>query len=165
LAYLRAHQRRGSRRADPLPDPHPERLSSRRGRRERGGGRRFRGSLVQARGPAPRSSGGGARPSRRRNVLWWIGEKGAGQRCLLLEGHTDVVTEGDPHAWSSPPFAAEMRDGRIYGRGATAMKSGLAAAMIALAAFKRAGVTPKGKLLVGALADEEDAMIGVRHLV
>jgi len=101
----------------------------------------------------------------RPNVLSWIGEKGPGQRCLLLEGHTDVVTEGDPHAWTSPPFAAEMRDGRIYGRGAADMKSGLAAAMIALAAFKRAGVTPKGKLLVGALADEEDAMIGVRHLV
>ncbi|HEV8226814.1 MAG TPA: M20 family metallopeptidase [Methylomirabilota bacterium] len=101
----------------------------------------------------------------RPNVLSWIGEKGPGQRCLLLEGHTDVVTEGDPHAWASPPFAAEMRDGRIYGRGAADMKSGLAAAMVALAAFKRAGVTPKGKLLVGALADEEDAMIGVRHLV
>jgi succinyl-diaminopimelate desuccinylase len=101
----------------------------------------------------------------RPNVLAWIGEKGAGQRCLLLEGHTDVVTEGDPAAWSSPPFAAEMRDGRIYGRGAADMKSGLAAAMIALAAFKRAGVTPPGKLLVGALVDEEDAMIGVRHLV
>ena len=101
----------------------------------------------------------------RPNVLSWIGEKGEGQRCLLLEGHTDVVTEGDPQAWTCPPFAAEMRDGRIYGRGAADMKSGLAAAMIALAAFKRAGVTPKGKLLVGALVDEEDGMIGVRHLV
>ncbi len=101
----------------------------------------------------------------RPNVLSWIGEKSTGQRCLLLEGHTDVVTEGDPTAWSSPPFAAEMRDGRIYGRGAADMKSGLAAAMIALAAFKRAGVTPRGKILVGALVDEEDAMIGVRHLV
>ena len=79
----------------------------------------------------------------RPNVLSWIGEKGPGQRCLLLEGHTDVVTEGDPHAWSSPPFAAEMRDGRIYGRGAADMKSGLAAAMMALAAFKRSGVTPR----------------------
>jgi len=101
----------------------------------------------------------------RPNVLAWIGEKSPGRRCLLLEGHTDVVTEGDPTAWTWPPFAAEMHDGRIYGRGAADMKSGLAAAMIALAAFKRAGVTPKGKLVVGALVDEEDAMIGVRHLV
>jgi succinyl-diaminopimelate desuccinylase len=101
----------------------------------------------------------------RPNVLSWIGEKNPGSRCLLLEGHTDVVTEGDPQAWTWPPFAAEMHEGRIFGRGAADMKSGLAAAMIALAAFKRAGITPKGKLLVGALVDEEDAMIGVRHLV
>jgi acetylornithine deacetylase/succinyl-diaminopimelate desuccinylase family protein len=101
----------------------------------------------------------------RPNVLSWLGEKGPGRRCLLLEGHTDVVTEGDPKEWTWPPFAAELRDGRIYGRGAADMKSGLAAAMVTLAAFKRAGVTPKGKLVVGALVDEEDGMIGVRHLV
>jgi succinyl-diaminopimelate desuccinylase len=101
----------------------------------------------------------------RPNVLAWVGEKGPGRRCLLLEGHTDVVTEGDPKDWTRPPFAAEMIDGRIYGRGAADMKSGLAAAMVALAAFRRADVTPKGKLVVGALVDEEDAMLGVRHLV
>ena len=101
----------------------------------------------------------------RPNILAWIGEKRPGRRCLLLEGHTDVVTEGDPKDWTRPPFAAEMSDGRIYGRGAADMKGGLAAAMIALAAFKRAGLTPKGKLVVGALVDEEDGMIGVRHLV
>ncbi len=101
----------------------------------------------------------------RPNVLSWLGEKSAGRRCLLLEGHTDVVTEGDPQEWTWPPFGAELRDGRIYGRGAADMKSGLAAAMVTLAAFKRAGVTPNGKLVVGALVDEEDGMIGVRHLV
>jgi succinyl-diaminopimelate desuccinylase len=101
----------------------------------------------------------------RPNVLAWIGEKAPGRRCLLLEGHTDVVTEGDPAEWTWPPFGAEMRDGRIYGRGAADMKSGLAAAMVTLAAFKRAGITPAGKLVVGALVDEEDGMIGVRHLV
>lgn len=101
----------------------------------------------------------------RPNVLAWIGEKGPGRRCLLLEGHTDVVTEGAPAEWTRPPFAAEMIEGRIYGRGAADMKSGLAAAMMALAAFKRAQVTPQGKLVVGALVDEEDAMLGVRHLV
>jgi succinyl-diaminopimelate desuccinylase len=101
----------------------------------------------------------------RPNVLAWVGEKGPGRRCLLLEGHTDVVTEGDPKDWTRPPFGAEMIDGRIYGRGAADMKSGLAAAMVALAAFRRAGVTPKGKLVVGALVDEEDAMLGVHHLV
>jgi succinyl-diaminopimelate desuccinylase len=100
----------------------------------------------------------------RPNVIGSLGEKRSGQRSLLLEGHTDVVTEGDPAEWSLPPFGAELVDGRIYGRGTADMKSGLAAAMVAAAAFRRAGVGLKGKLVVGALVDEEDGMIGVRHL-
>lgn len=99
----------------------------------------------------------------RPNVLAWLGEKANGG-CLLLEGHTDVVTEGDPDEWTHLPFAAELVDGKIYGRGAADMKGGLAAAMVALAAFKRAGAIPRGKLVVGALVDEEGGMIGVRHL-
>jgi len=100
----------------------------------------------------------------RPNVIGWLGEKRAGSRSLLLEGHTDVVTEGDPGEWSHPPFGADLVEGRIYGRGTADMKSGLAAAMVAAAAFRRAGVTLRGKLVVGALVDEEDGMIGVRHL-
>ena len=99
------------------------------------------------------------------NVIGWIGEKAPGQKSLLLEGHTDVVTEGDPSGWSWPPFGGELVNGRIYGRGAADMKSGLAAAMVAAAAFRRAGVMPRGKLVVGALVDEEDGMLGVRHFV
>ena len=83
---------------------------------------------------------------------------------LLLEGHTDVVTEGDPSAWTHPPFAAELVDGKIYGRGAADMKSGLAAAMIAAAAIKRSGAPLAGRLVVGALVDEEGDMIGAKHL-
>jgi succinyl-diaminopimelate desuccinylase len=101
----------------------------------------------------------------RPNVIGSLGEKTSGRKSLLLEGHTDVVTEGDPAAWTWAPFGGDLVDGRIYGRGAAVMKCGLAAAMVAAAAFPRAGVTPKGKLVVGALVDEEDAMIGVRHLV
>jgi succinyl-diaminopimelate desuccinylase len=98
----------------------------------------------------------------RPNVIAWLGD-GASGPSLLLEGHTDVVTEGDPREWSHPPFAAELADGRIYGRGTADMKAGLAAAMIAAAAFKRARITPRGRLVVGALVDEEGAMLGVRH--
>ena len=101
----------------------------------------------------------------RPNVIGWIGEKTPGRHSLLLEGHTDVVTEGDPAEWTWAPFGAEMVGQRIYGRGAADMKSGLAAAMVAAAAFVRAGITPRGRLVVGALVDEEDGMIGVRHLV
>jgi succinyl-diaminopimelate desuccinylase len=99
----------------------------------------------------------------RPNVVAWLGEKGSG-KSLLLEGHTDVVTEGNPAEWTHPPFAAELVDGRIYGRGAADMKSGLAAAMMAAAAIKRSGARLNGRLVVGALVDEEGGMIGVRHL-
>ncbi|HKZ08648.1 MAG TPA: M20 family metallopeptidase [Methylomirabilota bacterium] len=101
----------------------------------------------------------------RPNVIGTLGEKRPGQRSLLLEGHTDVVTEGDPKEWSRPPFGADLVGGRIYGRGTADMKGGLAAAMVAAAAFRRAGVEPPGKLVVGALVDEEDRMLGARHLV
>jgi succinyl-diaminopimelate desuccinylase len=101
----------------------------------------------------------------RPNIIGTLGEKPPGGRSLLLEGHTDVVTEGDPREWTWPPFGAELTNGRIYGRGTADMKGGLAAAMVAAAAFRRAGVEPPGKLVVGALVDEEDRMLGARHLV
>ena len=99
----------------------------------------------------------------RPNVLAAIGASGAGP-TLLLEGHTDVVTEGDAREWSHPPFGGDLVDGRIYGRGSADMKSGLAAAMVAAAAIKRSGVRLGGRLVVGALVDEEGDMLGARHL-
>ena len=99
----------------------------------------------------------------RPNVVAWLGEKGSG-KSLLLEGHTDVVTEGNPAEWTHPPFGADLADGRIYGRGTADMKSGLAAAMVAATAVKRSGTLLSGRLVVGALVDEEGDMIGVKHL-
>ena len=99
----------------------------------------------------------------RPNVLAVLGD-GADGPTLLLEGHTDVVTEGNPSAWSHPPFGGDLVDGRIYGRGSADMKSGLAAAMVAAAAIARSGVRLGGRLVVGALVDEEGGMIGARHL-
>jgi succinyl-diaminopimelate desuccinylase len=99
----------------------------------------------------------------RPNVIAVLGERAAGP-TLLLEGHTDVVTEGDPGQWSHPPFGADLEDGRIYGRGAADMKSGLAAAMIAAAVLKRSGARLGGRLVVGALVDEEADMLGAKHL-
>ena len=99
----------------------------------------------------------------RPNVVARLGE-GHG-RTLLLEGHTDVVTEGDPAAWSHPPFGGDIDGGRVWGRGAADMKGGLAAAMIAAAAIKRSGAPLHGRLVVGALVDEEGDMLGVRRFV
>ncbi|HEX2437265.1 MAG TPA: M20 family metallopeptidase [Methylomirabilota bacterium] len=99
----------------------------------------------------------------RPNVLGGLGDASAGP-TLLLEGHTDVVTEGNPAEWTHPPFGGDVVDGRLYGRGSADMKSGLAAAMIAAAALKRSGVRLGGRLVVGALVDEEGDMIGAKHL-
>lgn len=83
---------------------------------------------------------------------------------LLFEGHTDVVTEAPEEAWSVPPFAAEVRDGRLYGRGSADMKAGLAAMLYAARAVERAGPFP-GRIKVAALCDEEGMMQGVKHFV
>ena len=52
---------------------------------------------------------------------------GSGAPHLVFAGHTDVVPTGDENRWRFPPFAAEISDGRLYGRGACDMKGGVAA--------------------------------------
>jgi succinyl-diaminopimelate desuccinylase len=98
----------------------------------------------------------------RPNVLAVV-EGGLPGPTLMLEGHTDVVTEGDPAAWSHDPFGAEIVDGRLYGRGAADMKGGVAAMLHAAAALARRPFP--GRLLLAALADEEGLMLGAKHFV
>lgn len=100
----------------------------------------------------------------RPNVIALLGRDGNGP-CLMFEGHTDVVTEGDQAEWSHDPFGAELTGGRIYGRGTADMKGGLAAAMVASAAIRRSQVELPGQIMVAALVDEEAGMSGVRHFV
>jgi acetylornithine deacetylase len=71
-----------------------------------------------------------------------------GGRSLIVNGHIDVVSAGDLARWTSPPFAAEIRDGRIYGRGAVDMKGGVAAAIFALRALRETGVRLAGDVIV-----------------
>lgn len=84
---------------------------------------------------------------------------------LMFEGHTDVVTEGDPAQWTHPPFSATIRDGRIYGRGANDMKAGLCCALMAIKAIAQSGVRLDGDILLGAVCDEEGQMLGIKHFV
>lgn len=101
---------------------------------------------------------------RRPNVIGvWAGE-GPGP-CLMFEGHTDVVTPGDPAEWTDDPFSGRLRDDRIYGRGAADMKGGLAAGVMATAAVARAGVRLPGRIMLGALVDEETDMLGVKRFL
>src|SRR5690606_10742075 len=60
---------------------------------------------------------------------------GDGGPVLVLLGHTDVVPPGPREAWTSDPFAPEVRDGLLFGRGAADMKGSVAAFVVALAMF------------------------------
>jgi acetylornithine deacetylase/succinyl-diaminopimelate desuccinylase-like protein len=74
-----------------------------------------------------RGTGPGRQPERR------PGEQTA--RRLVLSGHLDTYPLGDAAGWTVAPFAGEVRDGRLYGRGAADMKGGIAASIVALAAL------------------------------
>jgi acetylornithine deacetylase len=83
-----------------------------------------------------------------------------GGRSLVVNGHIDVVDAGDRSRWTSPPFAAEVRDGRVYGRGAVDMKGGIAAAIVALEALAASGVRLAGDVIVETVPDEETCAMG-----
>lgn len=70
-----------------------------------------------------------------------------------FNGHTDVVPPGDIADWTHPPFAAEIADGRLWGRGAVDMKSGVAAFVTAAIAYREAG--GKGAVSILITGDEE----------
>lgn len=82
--------------------------------------------------------------------------KGSGQgRRLMLNAHTDTVPVGDKTLWKRNPFG-EVRDGRIYGRGACDMKGAIAAMIETAYVLKRSEVEFNGEFVVTAFADEED---------
>lgn len=82
-------------------------------------------------------------------------------RTLMLCGHTDTVSVNGMHR----PFHADLRDGRVYGRGAQDMKGGLAAAIDAVRRIVQAGGLDAGRLILAAVADEEHASLGAEALV
>jgi len=73
--------------------------------------------------------------------------------AIHLNGHLDVVPAGS--GWTVDPFGGVVRDGRIYGRGACDMKAGIAAAVFAAEAIRRAGVTVHGSIEISGTVDEE----------
>jgi succinyl-diaminopimelate desuccinylase len=98
------------------------------------------------------------------NLFARWGAKGAA-RTFGFNGHTDVVPVGDAAAWSVPPFGAEDRDGQLWGRGATDMKSGVAAFVAAAVDFV-AETPPDGAVILAITGDEEaDAVDGTRALL
>lgn len=98
---------------------------------------------------------------RRFNVVGTLKGRGGG-RSILLNAHMDTVgVEG----MTIDPFGGELRNGRVYGRGAQDMKGSLAAMMATAKALVDANITLKGDLLITGVADEEYASLGTEALV
>ncbi|UWS79467.1 succinyl-diaminopimelate desuccinylase [Phaeobacter sp. G2] len=98
------------------------------------------------------------------NLFARWGDKGHG-RSFGFNGHTDVVPLGDETAWTMPPFGAEIKDGVMYGRGATDMKSGVAAFAAAAIDFVT-DTPPDGAVILTITGDEEgDAIDGTTALL
>ncbi|MEI4196393.1 succinyl-diaminopimelate desuccinylase [Roseovarius sp. E0-M6] len=99
------------------------------------------------------------------NLFARWGPKGAA-RTFGFNGHTDVVPVGDATAWSVDPFGAEMRDGFLWGRGATDMKSGVAAFVAAAIDLVREAPPEAGALIIAITGDEEgDAFDGTSAIL
>ena len=85
---------------------------------------------------------------------------------LVFNGHLDIGQVPEPQAWSVPPFAGLVQQGRIYGRGVSDMKAGVAAQAGALAALAPVADRLAGELVMTAVADEgSGAALGARHLL
>jgi len=93
-----------------------------------------------------------------------IGSRRGGPGPVVhLNGHIDVVPAGD--GWTVNPFGGLVRDGKIFGRGACDMKAGIAAAVFAVEAIERAGLTLPGTVEISGTVDEESGgFAGVAHL-
>lgn len=81
--------------------------------------------------------------------------QGSGGRHLALVGHTDVVPVGDTKRWDFPPFAGDVVDEHLRGRGASDMKAGLAALMHVYTLIHRLNIELDGDLSLVAVPDEE----------
>ncbi len=86
------------------------------------------------------------------NVVARLPGKGKG-KVLLLNGHMDVVPPGED--WTVDPFGAEIKDHKLYGRGSSDMKSGIASMMAAMIGQKRSGIPFYGEIVFMAVCDEE----------
>jgi acetylornithine deacetylase/succinyl-diaminopimelate desuccinylase family protein len=81
---------------------------------------------------------------------------GKGGRTLIFNGHMDVVPAGNPSQWKYPPFGGKLSNGRIYGRGASDMKSGIASFIHALSMIDRSKIhLHQGAVVLHLVSDEE----------
>lgn len=91
-------------------------------------------------------------PNRPNLIARWVSGSGP---TIGFCSHLDVVPAGDPGLWDVDPYAAEIRDGRLLGRGSSDAKGPIAAALEAVAMLQAAGFSPAGTLELELVSDEE----------
>lgn len=78
-----------------------------------------------------------------------------GGSSLILNGHSDVVPAGPEDLWTHPPYSGHVADGRIYGRGASDQKGGIAAMISAVETLQRLGLRLRGDVIIESVVNEE----------
>ena len=87
--------------------------------------------------------------------------KGSGEgRSIILNGHIDVVPEGDLEQWEFDPYSGRVEDGKMYGRGVTDMKGGNVSLLLAIQALQSLGIQLKGDVIFQSVVEEESGGTG-----
>lgn len=89
---------------------------------------------------------------------------GNGQ-SILLNAHIDTVDPGDPNRWKHDPFAGNVEDDKLYGRGSCDMKGGLVTYLVALDVLSELGIDLKGDVTINTTVGEEDGGVGALSTV
>lgn len=88
----------------------------------------------------------------------WKGTGGG--RSIILNGHIDVVPEGDLDEWEEDPFSGLIQEGRLYGRGSTDMKGGTVSLLLAIESIKNSNIKLKGDVIFQSVIEEESGGAG-----
>ncbi len=91
----------------------------------------------------------------------WLKRQGsnASAKTLVFAGHTDVVPTGPLDQWTTPPFEPTIRDGKLFGRGASDMKTSIAAFVVAVEEYLKICPQPKHSMALLLTSDEEGPSI------
>ncbi|MDE3839268.1 acetylornithine deacetylase [Bacillus methanolicus] len=93
------------------------------------------------------------------NVVGVLKGSGGG-KSMILNSHIDVVPPGDRNDWKNDPFSGHIEEGKLYGRGATDMKGGTVAMLLALEAIISSGIKLKGDVIFQSVIEEESGGAG-----
>lgn len=93
------------------------------------------------------------------NVVGVLRGEGGG-KSIILNGHIDVVPEGDRTKWKHDPFSGKVEDGKMFGRGTTDMKGGNVALLIAVEAIIKSGIKLRGDVIFQSVIEEESGGVG-----